>query len=67
MIPGYINYYSGITAKTYSLNELLGETLMGGCNNQASGKNEIYGGALCALAIMKNNWRIPDDYPVKKW
>ena len=51
------------------LEDLLGtdSTVWGSCNINGVNKNQILAGAQCAAAIAKNGWKIPDDYPVKKF
>ena len=52
-----------------SLNDLLGtdSSVWGSCNINGTTTNQIIAGAQCAAAIAKNGWKIPDNYPVKKW
>ena len=49
-----------------SLTSFLG-TRSGGCNISASGSVGNPQGAYCSSAIAKNGWKIPDNYPVKKF
>lgn len=43
---------------------LLG-TMWGGCNKSASGGGYRGPGEACGALIMKNNWKVPDNYPIK--
>ena len=65
--PGYTEPYYNRNIINKNLTELLSTSVDGGCYNNSSGKGMIPGGSQCAAAIAKNGWKIPDDYPVKKW
>ena len=49
-----------------SLDSLMG-TSVGGCNMNASSSTDYPVGHSCGAAIAKNGWKIPDNYPIKKW
>lgn len=38
-----------------------------GCNGFNCGKCGEYAGTDCGGMILRNSWRIPNDYPVQKW
>ena len=65
----YNNYYiahphGGFSSSVNNatVEELLNNTGAFACNKNASG-----GGLGCTLVLEKNGWKVPDNYPIKKW
>ena len=63
--PGFYEQY--IPAINKSLGDLLGTDITGGCNRTAPSSGYAQAGVYCASVIARNGWKIPDNYPIKKW
>ena len=65
LMPGVECSYSRTPDKV-TMDELLNDAnCNGGCNKNAILENGKGPGEACAAVIMKNGWKIPDNYPIK--
>lgn len=57
---------NGSTHKRATIDKLLNDpSCRGGCNKMATSANSRSIGEACSAVIMKNGWKIPDNYPIK--